>query len=232
MYKYDILFKSYQFNILINIINYNLFGDRNMKRIISVKAKNREIMDICKEISKMDIDCSIESKATYSENESISTLRIKLYGYDKNKMMQDYKNIMNLIARIHKKYNPDKEGLFEYHLNDLKYPLNKNLIIDVLESLKINFKYKENENLIKCSLSYDELNDILKELRDINTELNFVNVGSKPVRNIIVLIAYLTKKDIDEIIDECIEKEFFRLEDDRIVLNKDIKLIKEHFFNF
>ena len=207
-----------------------MFGEI-MKRIISIKATDREILDICREISKMDIDCSIESKKTYSEDNSLNTLRIKLYGYDKNKMMQDYKNIMDLVSRIHKKYYPDKEGLLEYHLNSLKYPINKNLIIDVLKSLKIDFKYKDDENLIKCPIPYDEFNNILKELHDINAELNYTNVGSKPVRNIIALIAYLTKKDIDEIIDECIEKEFFRLENDRIVLNKDINLIKEYFLS-
>jgi hypothetical protein len=202
-----------------------------MKRIISVKAKNQEILDICKEISKMDIDCSVESKPIYSETESINTLRIKLYGHDKNKMMQDYKNIMNLVDRIHKKYNPDKNGFFEYNLGDLKYPLNKNLIFDTLESLNINFKYIQDENLIKCSLSFNELTDILKELYEISSELNYVNIGSKPVKNIIVMISYLTKKDIDDIIDECIDKEFFRIEDGRIVLNKDINLIKDYYLS-
>lgn len=208
-----------------------LFGEI-MKKMISVKATNREIMDICKEISKMDIDCSIESKAAYTEElNGVSTLRIKIYGYDKNKIMEDHKNIMNLINRIHKKYNPNSKGLFEYYLSDIKYPINKNLILDALKSLKINFIYKEDENLIKCSLPFDKFNNILKELYDINTELSFVNVGSKPVRNIIVLVAYFTKKDIDDIIDECIEKEFFRIENDKIVLNKDINLIKKHFLN-
>ncbi|WP_048057805.1 DUF2067 family protein [Methanothermococcus okinawensis] len=204
-----------------------------MKKMISVKASNREIMDICKELSKMDIDCSIESKSIYTEEKSkdISNLRIKIYGYDKNKIMENYKNIMDLVNRIHKKYNPSPKGLFEYRLSDIKYPINKNLILDALKSLKINYIYKEDENLIKCSLSFDEFNAILKELHDINTELSFVNVGSKPVRNIIVLVAYFTKKDIEDIIDECIEKEFFRIEKDKIVLNKDINLIKKHFLN-
>lgn len=213
----------------MHILYICLFGEI-MKKMISVKATNREIMDICKEISKMDVDCSIESKAAYTEElNDVSTLRIKIYGYDKNKIVEDYKSVMNLINRIHKKYNPNSKGLFEYYLSDIKYPINKNLILDALKSLKINFIYKEDENLIKCSLPFDKFNNILKELYDINTELNFVNVGSKPVRNIIVLVAYFTKKDINDIIDECIEKEFFRIENDKIVLNKDINLIKEYY---
>ena len=47
-----------------------------MKRIINIKATNGEIEEICDAISKMDIDCSIESKVSYSKDEIINILRI------------------------------------------------------------------------------------------------------------------------------------------------------------
>lgn len=200
-----------------------------MKRIINIKATNNEIVEICDAISKMDIDCSIESKVSYSKDEIVNILRIKIYGHDKIQMMQDYKNIMNLADRIHKKYKSNKLGLFEYQLNDMKYPINKGLIKEALSSLDIEYKYDEEKNIIKCSMPLEELLNILKELHSINKELDFTNIGSKPVKNIITVISYITKKDIYDIIDESIEQEFLREENDKIVLNKDINLIKKYF---
>jgi len=113
-------------------------------------------------------------------------------------------------------------------LSDLKVPINKELIIDTLEALKINFKYIKDENLIKCPVEIQELNKILEELHAINSELNFMNIGSKPVKNVIVLASYMTGRAVEDIIDECLEKEFFREEDERIVLNKEINLVKKH----
>ncbi|ABR55785.1 DUF2067 domain-containing protein [Methanococcus aeolicus] len=202
-----------------------------MKRIINIKATNDEIEEICDAISKMDIDCSIESKVSYSKDEIINILRIKVYGHDKIQMMQDYKNIMNLADRIHKKYKPNKIGLFEYQLNDVKYPVNKELLKEAIGALDIEYKYDEEKNIIKCSLPLEELHDMTKELYGIYKELDFTNVGPKPVKNIITVISYITKKDIYDIIDESIEQEFLREENDKIVLNKDIKLIKEYFLN-
>ncbi len=208
-----------------------MLGVYIMKRIISLKVNDNEILDICRGISKMDIECAIESKKIYSEDESLNVLRIKLYGHDKYKIMNDYKSVMNLVNKIHKKYSPNKEGLFEYHADDLKYPLNKKLIIDVLDNLNVKYKYLEDGNIIKCSIAFDEFNELLKELYSINSKLNFVNLGSKTIRNAIVLISYFTKKDVDDIIDECIDKEFFRVENGRIMLNKDINLVKRYYLN-
>ncbi|MDK2988458.1 MAG: uncharacterized protein PWQ47_1601 [Methanothermococcus sp.] len=41
----------------------------------------------------------------------------------------------------------------------------------------------------------------------------------------------MTGRAVEDIIDECLEKEFFREENERIVLNKDINLVKKHFLN-
>lgn len=202
-----------------------------MKRVITVKGSNKEIMEICDEISKMNIDCAIETKkASYSEDidASENIIRIKIYGYDRNKMVENHKDILNLINRIHKKYSADSRGFYEYRLSDLKVPINKELIIDTFEALKINFKYIKDENLIKCPVEIEELNKILEELHAISLELNFMNIGSKPVKNVIALASYITGRAVEDIIDECLEKEFFREEDERIVLNKDINLVKKH----
>jgi len=204
-----------------------------MKKIISLRATNREILDFCNEISKMDINCSVESKTVYSKCEDINTFRIKIYGYDKDKLTENYRTVRALINKIHRRYNPDRRGYYEFQLSELKYPINKNLIMETLEMLNIDYIYNKGSGCIKCKLSYDEFNRILEELNSISNDprLNMMKIGSRPVKNIIILISYFTKKDVEEIVEECIEEGFFRVEEDgTIQLNRDPKLIKEYYF--
>jgi len=198
-----------------------------MKRIISIKGTEEEIIEICERISKLGIDYSFDAKANYSENNAYNSARIKIFGDEKYKLVEDHKNILNIIDTVHNKYNKDAKGLFEYKLNDLKYPVNKDLVLDTLTALKINFKYLKDENVIKCEHKIEEINSILKDILDIYSELNFYNIGSKPVKNVITLAAYITGRDIDELIEEGLEKELFREEDEKIVLNKDIYLTRK-----
>ncbi|AXI25548.1 hypothetical protein CFE53_05180 [Methanofervidicoccus sp. A16] len=203
-----------------------------MKKIISLRASNREILDFCNEISKMDINCSVESKTIYSECEDINTFRIKIYGYDKDKLTEDYRTVKALVNKIHRRYNPDRKGYYEFSLSELKFPINKNLIMETLELLNIDYIYNTDSGSMKCKLSYDEFNKILAELNSISSDprLSTIKIGSKPVKNILVLLSYLTKKDIEDILEECIEKEFFRVEEDgTIQLNRDPRLIKEYY---
>ena len=203
-----------------------------MKKIISLRASNREILDFCNEISKMDINCSVESKTIYSECEDINTFRIKIYGYDKDKLTEDYRTVKALVNKIHRRYNPDRKGYYEFPLSELKFPINKNLIMETLELLNIDYIYNTDSGSMKCKLSYDEFNKILAELNSISSDprLSTIKIGSKPVKNILVLLSYLTKKDIEDILEECIEKEFFRVEEDgTIQLNRDPRLIKEYY---
>jgi len=205
-----------------------------MKKIISLKSTDREILDLCEKISKMDIDCSIESKTIYNEDsENISSFRIKIYGYDKDKVNENYRILRSLIDRVHKKYNPDSKGFYEFQLSELKYPINKNLILDALDMLKIEYIYNKEGNSIKCKLSLDEFDNLLKELYEINKDpkLNYlINIGSKPVKNLIILLTYFTNRDMEEIIEECIENEFFRVDEDGTIhLNRNPKIIKEYY---
>jgi len=202
-----------------------------MKKIISLRATNREIVDFCNEISKMDINCSVESKTVYREEEDVNTFRIRIYSYDKDKLIQDYKTVMTLINKIHRKYNPDPRGYYEFSLSELKYPISKELIIETLDMLNIDYIYNRDRGTIKCKLPYDEFNKILEELSRINSDprLSTLKIGSKPVRNLIILISYLTGRDIEEIVEECIEKGFFRVEEGTIQLNRDPKVIKEYY---
>jgi len=105
--------------------------------------------------------------------------------------------------------------------------VNKDLVLDTLSALKINFKYLKDENVIKCERKIEEINRILKDILDIYSELNFYNIGSKPVKNVLTLAVYITGRDIDELIEEGLEKELFREEDEKIVLNKDINLTRK-----
>lgn len=200
---------------------------RYVKKIISIKGTEKEVIEICERISKMGIDYSFDAKANYSENNAFNSARIKIFGEDKNKLVEDYKNILSIIDEVHNKYNVDVKGLYEYKLSDLKYPVNKDLVLDTLSALKINFKYIKDENVIKCELEVEKLNNILKEILDIYSELNFYKIGSKPVKNVLALAAYITGKEIGELLDEGLEKEFFREEDEKIVLNKDINLTRK-----
>jgi len=204
-----------------------------MKKIISLKATNREILDFCNEISKMGINCFVESRTVYSEEEDINTFRIKIYGHDRDKLTEDYRTVRALINKIHRRYNPDRRGYYEFQLSELKYPVNKNLIMETLEMLNVDYKYNKGSGSIKCKLSYDEFNKILEELSSINSDprLTSMKIGSKPVKNLIVLISYFTKRDVEEIVEECIEEGFLRVEEDgTIQLNRDPRLIKEYYF--
>jgi len=203
-----------------------------MKKIISLRATNREIVDFCNEIAKMDINCSVESKTVYSEEEDINTFRIKIYGYDKDKLIEDYRTVMTLINKIHKRYHPDPRGYYEFQLSELKYPISKDLILETLDMLNIDYRYSEDSGSIKCKLSYEEFNKILEELSRIHSDprLSTMKIGSKPVKNLIILLSYLTKRDVEDIVEECIEQGFFRVEEDgTIQLNRDPKLIKEYY---
>ncbi len=202
-----------------------------MKRIISTKVSEKELIDICDEISKMDVDCSIESKTvgTYSNNnETIKSLRIKLYGYDRNKITEDYKDIRNMMERIKRKHIGDKNNYYHYTLNDLKYPVNKELIFDTLKALNVDYVYED--NTLKCKCPLNKLIDIVKDLHNIYSEMEFMNIGSKPVKNVIALVSFITGKDIEEILNECLKEGYLREEDyGKIVLNKDINYIKKHY---
>ncbi|EHP86592.1 DUF2067 family protein [Methanotorris formicicus] len=191
-----------------------------MKKVITAKTScSEEMLEICDRISKLNIDCLIESR----EN----LLRIKIFGYDKDSVVENYRTIVSIIERVHGKYTKDEEGLYEYSLSDLKYPVNKDLVIDTLKALGHNVKYLKEEGIIKTSLELDSLNEILYELNEIYGELAFKRIGSKPVKNLITLATYLTGKDVDEIIEEGLEKGFLREENGKIVLNKDITLAKK-----
>jgi len=202
-----------------------------MKKIISLKATNREILDFCNEISKMDINCSVESKVVYSEDEDINTFRIKVYGHDKDKLTEDYRTVRTLINKIHKRYNPDPRGYYEFQLSELRFPISKDLIMETLKMLNIDYIYNRDIGSIKCRLSYDEFNRILGELNSISSDprLSTMKIGSKPVRNLVILISYLTGKDVEDIVEECIEEGFLRVEEGTIQLNRDPELIKKYY---
>lgn len=175
----------------------------------------------------MGIDYSFDAKANYSENKAYNSARIKIFGEDKNKLVEDYKNILSIIEHVHNKYNVDVKGLYEYKLSDLKYPVNKDLVLDTLSALKINFKYLKDENVIKCELKVEELNDILKNILEIYSELNVYKLGSKPVKNVLALASYITGNDVNILLEKGLEKELFREENEKIVLNKDIDLTRK-----
>ena len=204
-----------------------------MKRTINLKVTNNQLEEICNNISKMNIDCTIESNVHSTKNEIINTLKIKLYGHDKAKIIEDYNNIMNMANRINKKYQKNRLGFYEYHLNDLKYPVNKELIIEVIDLLNVEYSYDNKSNILKCTLNLEELHKITKEVYELYKEVEYTNIGSKPVRNIITAICYVLDGDLNEIIEECIAHQYLREgeEENKIILNKDISLIKNHFID-
>ncbi|AIJ06276.1 hypothetical protein JH146_1434 [Methanocaldococcus bathoardescens] len=191
-----------------------------MRKIISSKVScDEELLELCERLSRLNIDCTIESKGNH--------VKIYVFGYDKDSLNENYRAVMNLMDKVRKKYRKDKEGLYEYHLSELKYPVNKNLVIDALKTLGYRVIYLEDENAIKTDIDINKFNEILKDLHELYQELKFSNLGSKPLKNLVVLVSYITKKPIDDIIEEALEKEFFREEEGRIVLNKDINLAKK-----
>ncbi len=194
-------------------------GD-TMKKIISSKVScDEELLELCERLSRLNIDCTIESKGNH--------VKIYVFGYDKDSLNENYRAVMNLMDKVRKKYRKDREGLYEYSLSELKYPVNKNLVIDALKTLGYRVIYLEDENAIKTNVDINKFNEILKDLNELYQELRFSNLGSKPVKNLVVLVSYITKKPIDDVIEEALEKGFFREEEGRIVLNKDINLAKK-----
>ncbi|XRO76561.1 DUF2067 family protein [Methanocaldococcus sp. 10A] len=191
-----------------------------MRKIISSKVScDEELLELCERLSRLNIDCTIESKGNH--------VKIYVFGYDKDSLNENYRAVMNLMDKVRKKYRKDKEGLYEYSLSELKYPVNKNLVIDALKHLGYKVIYLEDENAIKTDIDLNKFNEILGELHELYQELGFSNLGSKPVKNLVVLVSYITKKPIDDVIEEALEKGFFREEEGRIVLNKDINLAKK-----
>ncbi|XRP97491.1 DUF2067 family protein [Methanocaldococcus sp. 16A] len=191
-----------------------------MRKIISSKVScDEELLELCERLSRLNIDCTIESKGNH--------VKIYVFGYDKDSLNENYRAVMNLMDKVRKKYRKDKEGLYEYSLSELKYPVNKNLVIDALKHLGYKIIYLEDENAIKTDIDINKFNEILGELHELYQELRFSNLGSKPVKNLVVLVSYITKKPIDDVIEEALEKGFFREEEGKIVLNKDINLAKK-----
>ncbi len=191
-----------------------------MKKIISSKVScDEELLELCEKLSKMDIDCTIESKG--------NRVRVHVFGYDKDSLKENYRTIREVMEKVKRKYQKDEEGLYKYPLSELKYPVNKNLIMDALKTLGYRVIYLEDENAIKTDVDINKFNEILKDLNELYQELRFSNLGSKPVKNLVVLVSYITKKPIDDVIEEALEKGFFREEEGRIVLNKDINLAKK-----
>ena len=191
-----------------------------MKKIISSKVScDEELLELCEKLSKMDIDCTIESKG--------NRVRVHVFGYDKDSLKENYRTIREVMEKVKRKYQKDEEGLYKYSLSELKYPVNKNLIMDALKTLGYRVIYLEDENAIKTDVDINKFNEILKDLNELYQELRFSNLGSKPVKNLVVLVSYITKKPIDDVIEEALKKGFFREEEGRIVLNKDINLAKK-----
>ena len=193
-----------------------------MKRDIAFKVKrDDELLEICKALEKMGLDCTVESKDR--------RVKVSVYGYDKDVLKENYKNVLTLINKIRSKYNPDKYGLYQYYLSELRYPVNKDLVIDTLKALGYKVVYNEEEGYIKTNVEIDKFNEILENLFNIQNELRFSKLGSKPVKNLVILVSYVKNKDPNEVINEALEKGFFREEEGKIVLNKDINLAKKYF---
>ncbi|CAB3287285.1 conserved protein of unknown function [Methanocaldococcus lauensis] len=192
-----------------------------MRKIISFKvSSDQELLDLCERLSRLKVDCTIESKGNH--------VKIFVFGFDKDSLNENYRTIVNLIEKVKRMYRKDKEGLYKYVLSELKYPVNKDLIIDTLKTLGYRVIYLEDENAIKTDIDINKFNDILKNLFELYQELRFSNLGSKPVKNLVVLVSFIKNKPIEEVIKEALEKEFLREEEDgRIVLNKDINLAKK-----
>ncbi|WP_456373113.1 DUF2067 family protein [Methanocaldococcus sp.] len=192
-----------------------------MRKIISFKvSSDQELLDLCERLSRLKVDCIIESKGNH--------VKIFVFGFDKDSLNENYRTIINLIEKVKRMYRKDKEGLYEYVLSELKYPVNKDLIIDTLKTLGYRVIYLEDENAIKTDIDINKFNDILKNLFELYQELRFSNLGSKPVKNLVVLVSFIKNKPIEEVIKEALEKGFLREEEDgRIVLNKDINLAKK-----
>lgn len=150
-----------------------------MRKIISSKVScDEELLELCERLSRMDIDCTIESKG--------NRVRVYVFGYDKDSLKENYRTIREVMEKVKRKYQKDDEGLYKYPLFELKYPVNKNLIIDALKTLGYKVIYLEDENAIKTNVDINKFNEILGELHELSQELRFSNLGSKPVKNLVV----------------------------------------------
>ncbi|MBP2172474.1 DUF2067 domain-containing protein [Methanococcus voltae] len=196
-----------------------------MKRVISVSGSEEETVEICEKVAKLGLECSFDSKVKSTDG-SISSIMIKLYGNDRIKLKEDHKDILAIITDVKNKYNANKKGMFTYQLNDLKTPVNKDLIIDALKYSKIKCEYLKSENELLAEITAPELDDLLKELQEIYVDLSYYPIGSKPVKNAVVLGVYISGVEMEDILELGLEKGCFREEDDRIVLNMDINKVK------
>ncbi|MCS3901016.1 DUF2067 domain-containing protein [Methanococcus voltae] len=196
-----------------------------MKRVISVSGSEEETVEICEKVAKLSLECSFDSKVKSTDG-SISSIMIKLYGNDRNKLKEDHKDILAIITDVKNKYNANKKGMFTYKLNDLKTPVNKDLIIDALKYSKIKHEYIKEDNELLAKITAQELDDLLKDLQEIYVDLSYYPIGSKPVKNAIVIGVYISGLEMDEILELGLEEGCFREEDDRIVLNMDITKVK------
>ncbi len=193
-----------------------------IKRDVAFNVKrDEEILELCKALEKMGLNCTVESKDR--------RVKVSIYGYDKESLKENYRNVMSLIYKIKNKYNPDKRGLYKYYLSELKYPVNKELVMETLKALGYKVIYNEDESYIKTDVDIDTFNSILENLFNISNELRFSRLGSKPVKNLVVLVSYINGVPPEDVIEEALEKGFFRVEEGRIVLNKSIELAKKYF---
>ncbi len=192
-----------------------------MKRIIATKVSgDDELLELCKVLEKVGLDCIVKSK-----NKNV---RVYVFGYDKESLIENYRTVRTIMEKIKRKYNKDKEGLYKYYLSELKYPVNKELVIDTLKALNYRVIYDEDENAIRTDIPLNEFNKTLENLHNIMSELRFSPLGSKPVKNLVVLVSYIKNKPVDEVIEEALKKGFLREEENgKIVLNKDINLAKK-----
>ncbi|ACX73334.1 conserved hypothetical protein [Methanocaldococcus vulcanius M7] len=191
-----------------------------MKKTISSKVScDEELLELCETISKMELDCTVESKG--------DRVRVHVFGYDKDVLKDNYRTVREVMEKIKRKYQKDEEGLYKYRLFELKYPVNKQLVMETLKTLGYKVLYEEEENAIRTDIDINKFNEILKELQELSQELRFSRLGSKPVKNLVILSSYITKKPVDMIIEEALEKGIFREEEGKIVLNKDINLAKK-----
>ena len=125
-----------------------------MRKIISSKVScDEELLELCERLSRLNIDCTIESKGNH--------VKIYVFGYDKDVLNENYRTVMNLMDKVRKKYSADREGLYEYSLSELKYPVNKNLVIDALKTLGYRVIYLEDENAIKTTVDINKFNEYL-----------------------------------------------------------------------
>ncbi|MBP2143656.1 hypothetical protein J2127_000811 [Methanococcus voltae] len=196
-----------------------------MKRVISVSGSEEETVEICEKVAKLGLECSFDSKVKSTDG-SISSIMIKLYDNDRIRLKEGHKDILAIITDVKNKYNANKKGMFTYQFTDLKTPVNKDLIMDALKYSKIKYEYLKSENELLAEITAQELDDLLKELQEIYIDLSYYPIGSKPVKNAVVLGVFISGVEMEDILELGLEKGCFREEDDRIVLNMDIDKVK------